>query len=233
VAVPDLKRMSLTSTLEAGSSKMSTMARFHYGCDGKFEEDPGDLGSVAKVQVVRRDGRLTTTAPLLKAAFQVLFDTWPRTVSFDELLGEARALLGSPEEEADRAVLGGGLLNCHASNVVEVRATPARVGGLTERPTASGWVQAQIEDNATRLTNLRHESGGAGGFFRPLLLLLDGTRDRAELVEDLVRQVQRGELTIKDPEDRPLEDVEQILSLLEDTIETALHTAVRSSMIME
>jgi SAM-dependent methyltransferase len=133
-----------------------TMTQFYYGCKGKFEEEPGDLGSGAQVTVIRKESRLTTTTPLLKAAFQVLFSTWPRSLSFDELLGEALALLGSSEEGWERAVLGGGLLNCHASNVVEVRATPARVGGFSDRPTASRWVQAQIEGNATRLTNLRH-----------------------------------------------------------------------------
>jgi methyltransferase-like protein len=66
-----------------------------------------------------------------------------------------------------------------------------------------------------------------------LLLLLDGTRNHEEVVEGLIQLVQKGELTIKDPDDQPIEDAEQIRTLIDDTTESGLHTAVRSSMIME
>jgi len=206
-----------------------TMVQFYYGCNGRFAEDPGDLRANDEVEMIREDARMKTTVPLLKAAFRVLFDTWPRSISFEDLLREARVLLGSPVEEGDQALLGSGLLNCFASNMVEVRATPARVGELTDRPTASA---AEVEDNASRLTNLRHVSGGAAAVFRPFLLLLDGTRNEEEVVEGLVRLVKKGELTIKNPEGQLLEGDEQIRAVIESTAGSAMQTAVQSSMIM-
>jgi len=209
------------------------MTQFHIGCDGRFLEDPGDLCSKHPVEVARGEARMTVSAPLLKAAFQVLIDAWPRSVGFEDLLRDALALVGATGDEAEgRPFMGDAVLMCFRDRLMEVRASPALAGTLTERPTVFPWARAQIVDGASRLTNLRHECRPFGDSVRSILHLLDGTRDREGVVEGLMAQARQGQVTLRSPEGQLVEDPNELRGVFEDAVEATLQLAERSSLIL-
>ena len=105
-------------------------------------------------------------------------------------------------------VLAASLLRAYAGTAVEFHVwSPRFVSQPSERPIASPLARVQACEKK-KVMNLRHEDIAVeGGFERHLLQLLDGSRDRAALLNDLSTLVDMGDLTIqKDGE--PITDLE-------------------------
>jgi len=133
----------------------------------------------------------TTTDPLLKAALVHLAEHWPQAVPFAALAGAARARLGPggahgrfDGADAEQA-LGKNLLQLYSANMAELRtrALPF-VREIAERPRASPLARRQAVAGPV-VTNLRHESVPLNAWQRQVLCLLDGSRNRAELLDRL------------------------------------------------
>lgn len=140
---------------------------------------------------------ITTDHPLVKSALLELGRAWPGAVRFNALLAAARARLtsgavyedGGASEEA--LVLGQLLIKTYAAAVVEFHVhAPALALKLSERPIASplARLQARIGPLVTTLLHTSVRIGDETG--RYLLTLLDGTRDRAALLEELVARAE-------------------------------------------
>ncbi len=135
---------------------------------------------------------MSTGHPFAKAVIMELVESWPRLLAFDELLARTRAALGpeAPVAEAgpegDALGLAKILLATYAAGLVELHVhVPEFVMEVSERPLASPLARWQARESAM-VVNLRHASIQLeGGLVRHLLLLLDGTRDRAALLRDL------------------------------------------------
>ena len=143
-----------------------------------------------------KGGNMSTNHPLAKAAMLHLGRIWPAVVWFSDLLDTARSLSGrdapsanAPFEE-DAAWLSDMLLKLYAANFAELHTyVPAGWTAVSERPVASPLVLAQLR-NGRRVTNLRHASISVDDESGRLLLsLLDGTRDRAQLLSELSKQL--------------------------------------------
>jgi methyltransferase-like protein/SAM-dependent methyltransferase len=126
----------------------------------------------------------TTTDPLLKAALVHLAEHWPQAVPFAALAGAARARLGAGGADGDQA-LGKSLLQLYSANLLELhtRSLPI-VREAPERPRASPLARRQAVAGPV-VTNLRHESVSLNAWQRQVLGLLDGSRDRAALLDQL------------------------------------------------
>jgi len=121
---------------------------------------------------------ISTAHPLAKAALHSLTETWPRALAFAELLER----VGGENAGALAEIL---YWTC-AAGLVELHACPpccaARPG---ERPLASPVARLQLR-RGPGVTTLRHTTVTVEGLLeRQLLLLLDGTRDRAKLLAEL------------------------------------------------
>lgn len=147
-------------------------------------------------------GNMSTNNPLAKAAMLHLGRIWPQAVPVSELLLLARREAGrdspttSETTEEDSNWLCDMVLKLYAANFLELhmRAAPF-VLKPSERPQASALARAQLR-NGPGVTNLRHavievEDEAA----RQLLSLLDGTRDRAELVSELRKRLPSEDIT--------------------------------------
>ena len=139
-----------------------------------------------------KGGNMSTNHPLAKAAMLHLGQVWPGVISFPDLLETARSLSGrdSPSANApfpeDEAWLSDMLLKLYAANFAELHAyIPAGANTVSERPVSSPLARAQLR-NGQRVTNLRHASISVDDESGRLLLsLMDGTRDRAQLLAEL------------------------------------------------
>jgi methyltransferase-like protein/2-polyprenyl-3-methyl-5-hydroxy-6-metoxy-1,4-benzoquinol methylase len=166
------------------------------------ETEPLDIHVQAAVTFRMPNGRTFTTAnPLVKAAFQCLSERWPQSVPFEWLLDEVRRRLdpGLRDEKSateQAQLLGGELLFCYSTSLVELRMQPADfVTSVSEYPRTTALAREQAK-LGRRITNQRHEPTLVNEFSRQIILLLDGTRSRPELLGRLLSLVADGTLVV-------------------------------------
>jgi SAM-dependent methyltransferase len=133
--------------------------------------------------------RVSTNIPVLQAAFGILQETWPDSMPVGELWEKSRERAtgaGAPADAPDDAdSFSRMLLRCYTRHVLGLHVWRFPVSTLPgERPVASPLARLQAED-ASRVTNLVHQEIELSPPVRRLLLLLDGSRDRAALARDL------------------------------------------------
>lgn len=138
--------------------------------------------------------------PLAKAALVHLWERAPQPLPFEAVLAGARARLGR-EGEASREEaleLGEALLAAYSGDMVELCREPPRPAWEPgERPAASPLARLQAMEG-TRVTSLLHQNVVLDEpFAHAVVQLLDGTRDRAALIEALAARVAEGRLTIE------------------------------------
>jgi methyltransferase-like protein len=131
---------------------------------------------------------LTTDNPLVIDALERAASAWPAAVW-------VRDLLGPQAGDAERTALCDALLRCYAANLVAFHVhPPALTTTPDDTPRTSALVRHQAAGGEV-VTNLRHTSVRIEDELgRHLVTLLDGTRDRAALADELrAFLVARGE----------------------------------------
>ena len=122
---------------------------------------------------------LTTDHPLVARALERVGNSWPGAIW-------VRDLIPDDTSEADRVAVCGAVLRCYAANLVQLHATPPPLtASVSERPDASPLARHQARSGQL-VTNLRHASVRLeDDLGRRLVVLLDGTRDRDQLLHEL------------------------------------------------
>lgn len=118
---------------------------------------------------------LTTDHPVVVGALQQLGDAWPAALRIAEL---------APEDQL--ATVCEALLRCFAANLVRLHVHPPAVSvAAPQRPRVSALARLEAAQGET-LTTVRHTGLRVDDELgRRLVTLLDGTRDRAALLEEL------------------------------------------------
>jgi hypothetical protein len=151
--------------------------------------------------------------PLLKAALIVLWKLWPRSARFSELWDASFELLGRPRngQDVDHAAFASSLLQAHMMRLLELHTfDPPIATEVGERPRAGAMARRDAASGA-RVISLRNHFSSLEDLDRLVLPLLDGTRDRVAVADDLARLIEAGgcdlksdEKTISEiPSDRP------------------------------
>jgi SAM-dependent methyltransferase len=131
---------------------------------------------------------LTTDHPVLKAALLELGSAWPQRLGFETVLERAAGRLGASMDQAGESALADLWLRGYDSNVIRLHAyAPATVSAPGERPRASDLARGEVALGDT-VTTLDHETIALDERTRRLVGLLDGTRDRAALAEQVGRR---------------------------------------------
>ncbi|NJN84886.1 MAG: hypothetical protein HC802_23085 [Caldilineaceae bacterium] len=166
-----------------------------------------DIQNVTIEQFKSNDGGvLTTDHPVTKAAMMILREHWPAAIGLEKLLELARGRLGRRadrqgdrrnrrkqsesernELNRDRLVLADNLLRAFAysTQLVKLSAfTPNFTTTVSRRPIASPVARTQAVDGAV-VTSLQHDRVRLTDVQRVLLPLLDGSRDRTALLDEL------------------------------------------------
>jgi SAM-dependent methyltransferase len=122
---------------------------------------------------------LTTDHPLVSGAVERVGRSWPGAIWVRDLIPENA-------NEADRAAVCGALLRCYAANLVQMHASPPPLTtSVSERPDVSPLARHQARSGQL-VTNLRHASVRLeDDLGRRLVVLLDGARDRVQLLHEL------------------------------------------------
>jgi cyclopropane fatty-acyl-phospholipid synthase-like methyltransferase len=129
---------------------------------------------------------VSTSEPLVLGALGALSDCWPEALDFRVLLERSLSAAGAPGElaaERLRAVV----LEAYIARVVHLHSTaPPVSAGAGERSLASPLARAQCAAGLPAVSSLLHVNARLEGELEPRLLpLLDGTRDRQTLTDEL------------------------------------------------
>ena len=124
------------------------------------------------------------------------------------------------------------LLQCFTIGFVDLHAFPGTfVAEVSEHPAASPMVRLQVRQGPG-ISSLRHQPLKiADAFGRDLLMLLDGTRDRAALLRDMGERVKTGSIPIY-RDGKHVEDVQQALEVLESQLDPCLASLVKLGLFV-
>jgi methyltransferase-like protein/SAM-dependent methyltransferase len=182
---------------------------------------------------------ISTGHPISKSAFAYLGEVWPQSVPFDELQATARArLVGNAVVVQDTAayahdtrLLAESLLHAFTANVVQLHVhEPSFVTEPSERPRASGLARYQAGEG-TRVTNTRQELVNLDLLTCHLVRHLDGTRDRAALVEILVQAVAENNIVLQ-RYGRPVTDPGLLRDVIAQELDSNLRRLGRTALLV-
>jgi methyltransferase-like protein/SAM-dependent methyltransferase len=137
---------------------------------------------------------ITTDEPLTKAALVYLDSIWSGSAPFDEIVREAKRLLGEHSavvSEKDINSLRSSLRHLFEGGVITLHTTRRKFS--TEpgvKPKSSLFTQLQLVRGDQSLLSVSGMNYSVeNDFLRKLLQLLDGTRSRSDLIEQMGRMV--------------------------------------------
>jgi hypothetical protein len=161
---------------------------------------------------------------------------WPRSVPVAELRSRVADLLDSPPPGARRAAepdpppIEDVLFRCYRVGAVGLTTfEPPAALDISRRPTASAYARLQAE-RGNRVTNLRHRVAELSAFDRLVLGLADGTRERGELVDDLVAACLGGTFPLH-RDGQPIADAIEVRQIMERSLEPSL-LRLRGSLLL-
>jgi methyltransferase-like protein/SAM-dependent methyltransferase len=198
---------------------------------------PVDLSPGIVVEFVGlRGGKVATDYPLAKAVLAHLAEIYPRPLAFACLLDAGRTLVGQSAavaiDDDDADTLSEILLRIYGTGVLELYPRgPDFVVQVSERPVASPLARFQVE-RGPDVANLRHvqvEIGDQLG--RELLRLLDGTRNRDSLLQDLSAAVRSGKVLLNE-DGQPLRDQDEVRRVLSRDLETNLQKLAKLALLV-
>jgi hypothetical protein len=148
------------------------------------------------------------------------------------LAGDARPARELPAAQAE--ALGRSLLQFYvqaSTSLVEFWIDQPRFAAEAgARPTASGLARRQAA-TGSRVATLRHETAQLGDFERQVLRLLDGTRDRADLADELVALALNGELTVE-RDGRPVRGAAELRPIVTQALDAQLTALARNALLV-
>ncbi len=157
-----------------------------------------DVASTAAEEFVTPEGaKVSTNAPVVKAALTALYERSPAAVPVPELAAVVAERLG-PVWAADpargRRALAQTLLELYVSGLVWLHThMPAFPVTPTDRPVGFPPARLQAADREV-VASVRHHEVTVPPLERFVLRLLDGTRDRAAVADAVAAAVRAGEL---------------------------------------
>jgi methyltransferase-like protein/SAM-dependent methyltransferase len=202
---------------------------FYVASSAKTTAQGEDLRSDAVVEFKGGKGvGLTTSHPLAKTALALLGRIWPRALHFEQLLLRTRAALELPpsQDEAEQTrealKLGDVLLRTYAGGLVEFHVHPARFASQPgPRPMVSALVRLQAAEGDTITTPSHATVHLADDLVREILKLLDGTRDLATVVGEIVARIESGEIPLQQ-NGAPLHNRESVWRAVTEKVDLTL-----------
>ena len=181
-------------------------------------------------------GKVATDLPIAKAALSHLAQLHPYPVSFAELIANARQLARLPNAEneaSDVEALSTILLSIYGTGLLELYPrAPDYVAKAGEYPEASLLVRTQVE-RATTVTNLRHATIDVEDEVgRQLLRLLDGSRNRSQIVEDLTQAIIAGDF-LRGETGEPIRDRAKVREIMVEGLERNLQRLADVALLVQ
>lgn len=165
-----------------------------------------------------------TASPNTRRVLELLNAAWPATVPVAALVD------GLTAEETTQAI--GLVSNLIVGNAVSFRCEPVAPAILSDHPVARAELRALAGSDSSSVSpfNEWHEFIHLEALERFLLQKLDGSADRATLVEDVVRAIADGALTFH-RNGQPLPDTDEVAAAVPGLVDHALRRLAVSAML--
>lgn len=181
--------------------------------------------------------QLTTPQPLVKAALQYLGEMWPKAVKFDDLLSVAlsrvapNVIQDKNARDAQTQLLGSDLLTAFSTSAVLFRSFDLPfVTELSDKPKVSELAKFQAEHNSY-VTNQLHEIVKVDVFSKHLIQLLDGKRDRRQILDELAKLVKSDTLVVQ-KDGKQLKDGESLTESLTVAMNESLAKMAKTGILI-
>ena len=182
--------------------------------------DPSEEDAGESVEAFRSaaEATLTTNNPLIRAILHELMVVSPSALPFAELQRRITARLASEPESiralgSDLDAITSVLLQCTPTGHIELRSQSSRfVTQAGKRPKASALARFQASFDDT-VTSLGHWAVTLSGMERFILLQLDGSSDRDQLIRTIEQAMMSGDLKVDKPITR-----ETLIEVLDDVL---------------
>jgi SAM-dependent methyltransferase len=159
----------LTRMYIASSLQPSGPAEINSDADARFRTQTG--------------GIITVNQPFVKAVVTELANAWPARISFAELLERASATVTPPQQDPAE-MLNKVLFRMLNPNLLEIDIVPYPFPSeVTEKPVASKLARLQAANGSEVISMRHHVVDLDDPAARTVLRLLDGTRDRRQILE--------------------------------------------------
>jgi SAM-dependent methyltransferase/methyltransferase-like protein len=178
--------------------------------------------------------QISSAEPLSKAALLELCERWPASVEFERLfeLATARVRAAGVQAELSRTQLGADLIECLLRKAVVARAWEPP---LATRSPARACVPRCSRILAARegwVATMHHRRGTLETPLRSVIPLLDGTRDREQLLAALRELTDEGELTFRDEHGEVLRDGSALTRAQATFLDTTLATLLNLPLLL-
>jgi methyltransferase-like protein/SAM-dependent methyltransferase len=217
-----------------------SLSSFHVASRARCVSSRPDIQS-DKVEKFRGPNKAiaSTGHAISKMAFVHLAGIWPQLLPFDDLQVTARArlvgdavVIQDPEAYArDTRLLAENLFQAFLAGIVELHVhAPCLRREPGERPRARALARWQAQQG-TFIANARQEVVNLDPLSCHLLRALDGSRDRAALVESLVDAVQHESLAVE-RHGRRITEPEYLRAVLARELEPNLLRLARAALLV-
>lgn len=186
---------------------------------------------------IRTGETISPPHPLVKIAFEHLAQIWPQSIHFDDLLTTARSKIIPVSVESndaraqDATLLASELLKAFGTNIVRFQTRKySFTTDVSETPLISEFArhEARIRN---RITSQLHSTVFVDGFVQHLMLLLDGKKNKQQLLQSLVDAANDG--TIRALDSKPFTGDKQIMiEALSTNLEQALNYLSKTALLI-
>lgn len=205
--------------------KLDILYDLHFAMARPLELARLQPDSETPLRIETHDKKMVSEEPVVKAAVNLLSETWPGTMSFEELNAKSLEML-SPKQRSQykatrndagkdsKAVLASIFLEFMSVELVECFVHPPRHALRPgEYPAASPVARFQALEGLV-VTNFRHERVKLNETERRIITQLDGSKNRQALIENLrdaaasgAMKVQRDGKMVENLKDMKLSDI--------------------------
>jgi len=204
------------------------VAQLHAECNVRPVPE-GKQGAVE--QFATREGqKFSTNNPWIKGTLNILFEIWPRSMSYSDLRQQIAHRLG--ESDCDDHLMPT-LMQCYLADLVQLIQYPPRfVLEPSQKPRAFAMARFQAADGLDRVSTVRHRTIILGDFDRMILAMLDGAHSREQIVEEALGAVSRGEFSIQ-KQDEAVTDMREAREVIADSLPIVLQRLGRAALLVE
>ena len=206
--------------------------KLYPSCDAAPERDKPEAGAVLTRFVRPGGAELETTNRLVSSALKYLFSKWPCEVAFETLLAESsrESELAAGSDESETLAMA--LLRAYRTGFVHMHIAPHQLTNVAgERPSTSKLARYQLKHGEAATNQLHVAIKFPDPLSRQLFMLLDGTRDREMLTQELTDFVRKGLGKVIE-DGVPVEDIDQVAIILRRRVSEGLVFLAREGMLV-
>ncbi|MDE1463515.1 methyltransferase regulatory domain-containing protein [Spartinivicinus poritis] len=174
--------------------------------DLKLKEKQFNLTDKSDVQFISRSKvspELTASIPITKAALRSLEESWPCSLSFNELFQQSYQKLGLSIDEQQSDILEKDIQQLCDDIITAFQASSLRlfrvnpplcVNQVSDKPLVSPLISQQLRDNQEVFTTQHHETLSLDNNLKYFIPYLNGTHTQSELASTVDKLLQTGKL---------------------------------------